>query len=184
MPAQVQPLLAGVKESGAATDYVDQLARTFRRDFADLRALDSLLAGFSSIEHRVLERLLPWRDLPQEVLMQKVRNSVYFYWIEQVERPFPVLAEVSSRGWPRKREEYAQKLSARREKVAELIQRRLKEALVDIIQYNRLKNPVTYRKIYHEVTKKRRIWSVRRLVKESWHSGLGKLAPCWLASPA
>ena len=57
------------------------------------------------------------------------------------------------------------------------------EQIVNIIEYNRLKNPVTYRQIQHQVSKKRRLWSVRKLVQETWHSGLNQLVPCWMASP-
>jgi very-short-patch-repair endonuclease len=64
-----------------------------------------------------------------------------------------------------------------------VILHKLKSEILDNIEYNRLKNPVTYRDIGHQVRKKRLLWSVRRLVSEYWEQSLSKLMPCWLASP-
>ena len=41
---------------------------------------------------------------------------------------------------------------------------------------------VTYRDLHHQVTKKRRIWPLRKLIAEHYEE-LFKLIPCWMASP-
>jgi hypothetical protein len=182
---QREQLLPGIRESQSAGPFLEKLQSDFQRDFSELRSLDSVLANFSSIEKLALDLLEPWispGSLPEK-LTAKVRNSIYFHWIEQAERQHPELMEVSTRGFDRKRADYRQKLDERRTRVTELIRRRIKENICGIIEYNRLKNPVTYRKIYHQVSKKRRIWSVRKLVAESWEDGLKELVPCWMASP-
>ena len=58
-----------------------------------------------------------------------------------------------------RREEYREKVKERQKEVASLIRAKLRDEIITNIEYNRLKNPVTYRDIHHQVRKKRRIWS-------------------------
>ncbi|MCI4671131.1 MAG: AAA domain-containing protein [Bacteroidia bacterium] len=181
---QVAQLKSGFKSPGGSDDYVDKLTTSFEKDFEDLRDLDALLANYSSLEMEALEQIRPAvKELNPEELTKAIKNSVYHYWIEKAEKNEPILREVSSRSWPRKERDFTDKFFRKREKLTELILRRLKESLVDIIEYNRLKNPITFREIYHQVSKKRRLWSVRKLIEKSWDTGLNLLLPCWMASP-
>lgn len=182
---QIDQLYKGITERSAANSFVERLLKSFKTDFDDLQQLDRLLANSHKFEQKAILLLESYIPNIQDIstFLQQVKNSIYFYWLEQIERSNPILTKVSTRGWPRKRKDFAIKLSTRQNKVTELIQRRLKEKIVDIIQYNRLRNPITYRKIYHQVNKKRRLWPVRKLIKESWETGLQELVPCWMASP-
>ena len=184
-PEQIQILQEGIKSPKQTNKYLSSLVSCFEKDFQDIKNLDIQLASFSLVEKRALELLEAYiqAQVDESEFLEKVKNSVYFFWIEQQERLHPILAEVSGRAWHRKEKDFRQKLEERRKKVAELILRRIKEQIVGIIQYNRLKNPITFRQIYHQVSKKRRIWSVRKIVRESWKSGLQELVPCWMASP-
>lgn len=182
---QIAKIWGGIKTPHEYDTYLEGLKRAFQQDFVDLIDLDKILATFSVSERQVLDLVQPslGSDLPEDALINLVRNSVYCGWIDFAEREYPVLAEVSGRSWNRKRTNYREKLTERRKRVAELILRRMKERLTGIIEYNRLKNPVTYRTIHHQVRKKRRLWSVRKLVRETWDKGLWQLVPCWMASP-
>ncbi|MEL6851187.1 MAG: AAA domain-containing protein, partial [Bacteroidota bacterium] len=184
-PTQIERLLEGIKAPDKVQAYLEKLQESFHRDFADLKNLDSLLAQFSPHEIKALDLIKPELSLEtrENTLIRDVRNSIYFFWVEYLERGTPILTEVSGRGWNRKGRTYREKWAMRRNKLKELIQRRIKEGILDSIEYNRLNNPVTYRNILHQVSKKRRLWSVRKLVSESWNQGLHLLVPCWLASP-
>ncbi|MEM6800672.1 MAG: AAA domain-containing protein [Bacteroidota bacterium] len=184
-PDQIQKLQEGIKDPDKLKPFFNALSKSFREDFQDLHSLDKHLASFSTTENQLLEVIRPelHKDSQEEDVNKRIRQSFYFYWIEQTERKYPILSEVSGRGWNRKTQDYRKKLSQRRKKVSELILRRLKENIISILEFNRLKNPITYRQIHHQVSKKRRLWSVRKLVNESWESGLQKLMPCWMASP-
>lgn len=187
--AQCERLLEGVRQQKAADTYLQKLHQELETSFADLKDLDMLLGSLTLAEAEILARTQAsalWNEkigTEEQVIRNAVRNSIFFYWIEALEQETPILSEVSSRGWERKRAEYGNKLKARAEKVAELIQRRIQETIIDVIQYNRLRNPITYRQIYHQVSKKRRLWSIRRLATETWDTGLKELVPCWMASP-
>lgn len=182
---QIEKIRAGIKAPDELSSYFSDMLKHFQTDFNDLQQLDSHLAIFSTTETQILETIQPHlhRELEEKELLNQLRQSFYYYWIEHAERMYPVLAEVSSRGWDRKTKGYQRKLEQQRKKVTELIQRRIKENIIGILEFNRLKNPITYRQIQHQVSKKRRLWSVRKLVSETWENGLQQLMPCWMASP-
>ncbi|MEL6191299.1 MAG: AAA domain-containing protein [Bacteroidota bacterium] len=183
-PSQQHKLLESIPQPDKTSAFQQILVKTFDEDFQDLKALDILQSQLSSSEEELVQQLLPEIAASNDTeIVTHVIHSIQYYWISQYERENPILMEVSARAWYREAESYGKKLADKREKVTELIDRRLKEGVLDILEYNRLKNPITYRNIYHQVSKKRRIWSVRKLIRESWEEGLNKLAPCWLASP-
>lgn len=59
---------------------------------------------------------------------------------------------------------------------------RLRERTYTALQYNRLQNRVSYRDLHKQVSKKKQIWPVRKLVEEFKHE-LFDLKPCWLMNP-
>lgn len=185
---QCQRLLKGVAVRDGSKAFIMALQESAQRDFADIKNLDLLLADLSGKEQGAFSALTKdpeWRThlTSSEAFLHLVENSFHFYWLENLERQYPILEEVSSRGWERKQRSFGEKVAARQTKVTELIQQRSKEKIVGILRYNRLKNPITFRQIYHQVTKKRLIWPIRRLVRETWKTGLNELVPCWMASP-
>lgn len=184
-PKLVEKLHTAIPNFPDYSAFLNQLKETFHRDKNDLQQLDKLLFDLNHTEKKALSILIQYQSDHAVPIIQadQIKNSVYFFWLEQAERKFPILLRVSERGWPQTLKEYADQLAFRREKVTELIKRRLQESLTEIIEYNRLKNPITFRNIFHQVSKKKRIWSLRKLVKNSWNNGLSQLIPCWMASP-
>lgn len=184
-PGQIARLDAAVIGDPEAADYATRLSTCLESDFFDLQALDTLLSQVPSTELAALEALAPhfpeYPNIPE--LVAAVRNSFWLHWIERIETRFPVLKQVGARGWSQKQEEYSEKLEKRLDLSANLVRHRVRERIVGLLQYNRLGNAVTYRELLHQVTKKRLIWPVRKLVQQFWDQGLATLAPCWLASP-
>ncbi len=172
-------------EQPEADAFPQALIDSFAKDFFELQALDGLLAQFPALELQALEALMPRLESYAWALdlLDDIRQSIWYFWIEKIEARFPVLQQVTTRGWPRKSEEYAEKIQKRQAMAAELVRHRIREQVVAQLQYNRLGNPVTYRELYHQTTKKRKIWPVRKLVQQFWGEGLERLAPCWMASP-
>ncbi|MDX2248921.1 MAG: AAA domain-containing protein [Bacteroidia bacterium] len=182
---QLEKLKQGILNPAEYSVFNTMLLATFDRDFAEIKSLDGLLGQLSLTEQKAFELLRPTlvSVSDEKSFLQNVENSFFYFWIEAGERRCPILAEVSNRSWARKTEDYDKKLQERRTKVAELIRRRLLENILGNIEYNRLKNRVTYRTIYHQVNKKRLLWSARKLVSAKWKDGLSQLMPCWMASP-
>lgn len=57
-----------------------------------------------------------------------------------------------------------------------------RERTYENVEYNRLNNMVTYRDLKHQVTKKRQIWPIRK-VMQNFEYEVFDLLPCWMASP-
>lgn len=184
-PGMIRHLQQGITQPQAFLPSIQQLSASLSKDFYDLVALDQLVYRLNIQEKAafdIVEAVSSPEDDPS-LLLEQVRNSVYHHWIQGAEQQAPVLAEVSSRGFETQRQRYGQRLEERRERLTSLIQRRVIERIVENIEYNRLNNPVTYRQIHHQVSKKRKLWSVRKLVQQTWKEGLDLLTPCWMASP-
>ncbi|MEM9984844.1 MAG: AAA domain-containing protein, partial [Bacteroidota bacterium] len=187
-PEQIARFEAVVKEKeipDSFHQYHDELEASLKRDFFDLRDLDKLIHSLTPEENKLVRNLAGrWTELdsPQEFIDQ-VERSLLLFWLEECEAQSPILQEVSSRSWAGELKQFEEILAERQKLVATLVQHRLKERMVEIVRYNRLKNPITYREINHQVSKKRRLWSMRKLIAQTWNQGLERLAPCWLASP-
>lgn len=182
---QTSKLETCIQEPVVIDPLVTEWKNTFETDFSELKSLDAQLADFDPVEQSVLElsEALLLDERSETVFREVLTNSMYLHWLEQLESDHPVLTEVSSRGWDRSLRDYQANYLKRQPEVASLVARRLKENVLDGLEFNRLKNRVTYRDIHHQVKKKRRLWPVRKLITETWETGLQKLAPCWLASP-
>lgn len=167
-------------------EYFEKLLSSFESDFEELQNLDILFSNFSVEESecfaildiKMREKMLIFTDLSAQI-----RNNFYFYWIENIENELPILKSVSARGFLQKQQSFSELLAKKREKVSQLINRKLQDEMQNRVEYNRLKSPITYREIAHQVSKKRQIWSVRKLVENTWNQGLATLMPCWMASP-
>ena len=64
----------------------------------------------------------------------------------------------------------------------EILLLKLREITYKDVKYNRLNNMISYRDLRHQVSKKRRIWPIRKLLAH-FTDELFTLVPCWLASP-
>ncbi len=189
-----------------ASPFASKLQETFLKDFEELKILDTYFSDFSEeeretwgeMEKKMKNGKLEMKnggDMKNEndtkniansqfsILISQLINSFYFYWIQQAEQESPVLLEVSGRGWQRKQADFLALLHQKREKVAQFIVHHLKDSICGSLEYNRMQNVVTFRDIYHQVSKKRRFWTMRKLVQETWDKGLNTLIPCWMASP-
>ncbi len=184
-PHQIARLETCIQESETIDSQVSALKSTFETDFSELKSLDAQLADFDPTESAVLKltEALLLDNRSETAFREVLTNSMYLHWLEQLESDHPVLTEVSGRGWERSLRDYQANYLKRQPEVASLVARRLKENVLDGLEFNRLKNRITYRDIHHQVKKKRRLWPVRKLITETWETGLQKLAPCWLASP-
>ncbi len=182
---QIETLRKFTEGRGDLDSVVGPWQTALERDFVELQQLDGLLAEMTVDERMVVERLTDQIGLVEDVdgFIKHLKDNILRAWIESIELNHPELLEVSSRRMPGRREDFRIKVRERQDKVVRLILRQLKEAVAVNQEYNRLGNPVTYREISHQVRKKRLLWSVRRLVREFWEESLGKLLPCWLASP-
>lgn len=176
--AQIAKLL-GVVTGSIENRFTTDLQQSFQQDFEDLKQLDALIANFSEEEQALFEAVSPLLagNQADQSLISRIEHSVYHYWILEAERENPVLTSVSTRGFERKQQTFAAALQQKQSATAAFIQHILQK---------RLKNGLShrlYKDLYHQTGKKRKLWTVRKLIQETWDIGLADLLPCWLASP-
>lgn len=156
---------------------------TLKNDFDTLCAYDSLKQSLTSTESGVIQKLYEavasWNA---DELISLFQNSIRLAWIEHIETKFPVLRSVSSFAMKEMEEDLQKLVEEKQHLVLQILLLRARERVYDNVEYNRLNNRITYRDLYHQVTKKKMIWPVRKLISE-FDQELFNLLPCWLASP-
>jgi hypothetical protein len=151
------------------------------KDFDALVEYHTIKASFSSTESDIVKKLVE-NYAGKESGMRLLHNSLALAWIDHIEAKYPVLRAVSSQRLDHLVKELQQANREKRQVSREILQLKSRERTYETVEYNRLNNRVTYRDLHHQVTKKRRIWPIRRIVS-SFHEELFQLLPCWMASP-
>ncbi len=152
--------------------------KTYLKEHFDLmQEADVLKVSFSNTEWQIIEQFLS-----ESEPLTNFTNSLKLAWIEHIEEINPILRSVSSLKISQLEEELQQAVLKKQELSQEILGLKLREETYRNLEKNRLQNVVTYRDLKHQMAKKRKLWSVRKLISE--HSEeVFKLVPCWLASP-
>lgn len=164
-------------------DKKDEWNAILKRDFDNLSEFDRIKEGLLPHEKETINRLF---DKVQrwdvDTFISMFQNSLRVSWIEHIETKYPVLRSASTLKMNDMQSEL-QRLSDEKTSLSkEILLLRAREGICESMEYNRLNNRVTYRDLHHQVTKKKKIWPVRKLISE-YYTELFKLVPCWMASP-
>lgn len=162
------------------TDTKD-LIRLLRKDFDAICAYDRLKFDLLEEEKGVLDKLSE-TNKDKEDMLSIFQNSLMISWIDHLETKYPELRMVSSGELDSLIDELRSEVENRRQISKEILLLKLREKTYTDLEYNRLNNRITYRELNHQVTKKRRIWPIRKIVGE-FGDELFKLLPCWMCSP-
>ena len=156
--------------------------KTLRKDFDSLCDFDRLKENLLPHERDVIAKLneaVDWDAAAQEALLQ---NSLRLAWIEHIEAKYPDLRSVSSRKMQEQQTELVRLVQEKQTLSQDILLLRARERVYEGVEYNRLNNRVTYRDLYHQATKKKKIWSLRKVITD-FQTELLNLLPCWMASP-
>lgn len=159
----------------------EALINSLQTDGEELAELDRMQGAWSTHEKDVIAR---WSAL-QGTWSDKaaaLKNGWALAWVKQIELQHPILRLPSGT-----------KLSALEAELQELIDRqhvlsrdlvlmRARERTLEDWVLNRLNNRVTYRDLYHQVTKRKKLWPLRKTIAE-FEGELFRVLPVWLASP-
>ncbi|GGD61318.1 ATPase AAA [Emticicia aquatilis] len=146
--------------------------------FDYIQEADSLKNSFSHTELEIIEKLTENPDYATEVF----QNSLRLAWIQHIETLYPILRSVSSLKMQQMEDELQESVLQKQALSQEIVLLKLREQTYKDLLINRLQNVVTYRELHHQTTKKRKLWSVRKVL-EAYSDELFKLIPCWMASP-
>ncbi|HEX5172297.1 MAG TPA: AAA domain-containing protein [Cyclobacteriaceae bacterium] len=168
-----------IREPAIAEEY----ASTLKTDFDNLCAFDKLRETLSDSELDTIKKLQSQLNVWEfEKLESLFVNSLALAWIDYIETKYPVLRIVSSMRIEELQAELSQLVGEKKKLSKEIILLRAREHLYSELEYNRLNNRITYRDLHHQVTKKKKLWPLRKVMNEM-QNDLLKLIPCWLASP-
>lgn len=161
----------------------DQYLKTFQQSFDELVAYDKLYARFSEEEKLAIKLL---EESEEKLNSKNVKtifiNSIYLAWLDHIETKYPILREVSTRQFQQNTEELQRVVEEKSALSREILSLKVREKTFSNLDYNRLNNRVTYRDLSHQLSKKRQIWPIRKVV-QSFEEEVFDLMPCWLASP-
>ncbi len=161
----------------------EKLKFSLRKDFDNLCEYDKLKLNLTSAEEAVLLKLRDqvgeWDGDRIDVLFQ---NSIRLAWIDHIELKYPILRAVSSMKMEEMQTELHNLVMEKEKLSLEILLIRAREKAYEGLTYNRLNNLVSYRDLLHQVTKKKKLWPLRKLIS-TFHEELFQLVPCWMASP-
>lgn len=156
---------------------------SLKLDFDSLCEFDNLRKGLDGDEKRIIEKIVETAtSTDPDIWLNLFLNSLKLAWIDHIELKYPILRTVSSQKFEELQIELQGCVSEKLRLSNEILLMKSRERVYKNAEYNRLNNMVTYRELKHQVTKKRRIWPVRKLIA-NFPREIFDLIPCWLASP-
>jgi hypothetical protein len=165
------------------SSYQDELIKLLSLDFDALCEFDKLKANLSESESHIIQRLKEKSEGSNgDVWQQIFINSLGLAWIDHIETKHPELRMVSSGKMNSLEVELQEQIELKQNLSNEILLLRARERVTDDLEFNRLHNRVSYRDLLHQVTKKKKIWPLRKVINE-FEEEIFKLLPCWLASP-
>ncbi len=156
---------------------------TLRSDFDNLIDFDKLKNSLKGFESEIIAKLYESAQVwNADTLEELFQNSIRLAWIEHIEIKYPVLRIVSTFKMEEMETSLQKNVAEKQSLSNEILKVRARERTYETIEYNRLNNRVTYRDLRHQVSKKKKIWPVRKVLAE-FSDELFNLIPCWMASP-
>ncbi|MFC0471326.1 AAA domain-containing protein [Halalkalibacter kiskunsagensis] len=179
----VEQLKQRVSEGDIPIEELDKMLEYIHQDFEDLRQMDSYLENSTELVKSVVEKLkekelTDTSSLPK-VWVDLVRNSTFIHWIDQVETNHPDVKKISTNEFERIRELFAKGIDEKREVAKKFLRHELSEMVLQV----KAEKGRRVKELNHQVTKKRRIWPLRKVIEEFAHDGLLDVLPVWLTSP-
>lgn len=162
---------------------VSALLDCLKKDFDALCEFDRLEQSLSETERSIIQKLYEEnKSWDSPAIQELFLNSLRMTWLDHLESKYPELRMVSSGKLALLEAELQELIIEKHRNSVEILLMRARERVIDDLQFNRVNNRVTYRDLLHQVTKKKKIWPIRKIIQE-FEEEVFKLIPCWLASP-
>jgi hypothetical protein len=162
---------------------VKELIEVLENDFDALCEYDKTFLSFTPPEAEVVKKLVSTLfDRSGEAQAAVFLNSLKIKWIDHIEEKYPILRSVSTQKFRQMELELQEKVKEKGKLSRDILLLKLREKTYQNLEINRLNNVVTYRDLSHQVSKKRMIWPIRKLIT-SFSEEIFSLVPCWMASP-
>ncbi len=150
-------------------------------EFENLVDYHSIFAHFNPEEQAITLQLTDVEGGLKKMI-PCFHNSLAIAWIEKIETKYPILRSVSSMKFQQNLKLLTESIENKNELSQEMTLLKSRERTYQDLEFNRLKNLVSYRDLLHEVKKKKRVWPLRKIISE-FQEEVFKLIPCWMTSP-
>jgi len=124
----------------------------------------------------------PWKRQELDFILAELKPSWIKNWIEMLERKHPFLGSVDKQSWHSDLKILRDSIQEKRKIVSSILDLRLSEKSYKELEINRLGNRVSYRNLYHQVSKKRLRAPLRKLWSDH-EEEIKRIIPAWLATP-
>lgn len=173
-----------MEELGMDFSKAPSLTRYLQNYFDTMCEYDDLQESLNVIEKEIFQKLIDATDFKSSAdeLCEILTNSLGLAWIDHIESKHPELRMVSSGKLLQLERDLQENILIKSGLCKEMVLLRARERVIESLEFNRLKNLVSYRDLNHEVTKKKKIWPLRKLIGQ-FGDDLFRLQPIWLASP-
>ena len=159
------------------------MIETLNDDFDALCDYDRIKDELEEYEKRLIEKLLDAEMASDEdSIINAFQNSLRLAWIDHIETKYPILRAVNSLKFERMQNDLQEAVKLKLKVSNDITLLKVREQTYQDVEFNRLNNMVTYRDLSHQVTKKRQIWPIRKLIG-NFTNEIFDLVPCWMASP-
>ena len=158
---------------------IQDLVQYLEKNIDFLIEIDQLQQDFSHTESVIATKLMAEKYAHFDFVFTQ---SLYRSWIDEIEQRHPILRGVDTLKMSQLEEELQNCVQQKQALSEQIVLIKLRENTYKDLQINRLNNVVSYRELLHQVSKKKRVWTIRKLI-ENYKEELFKLIPCWLASP-
>ncbi|MCH7398259.1 AAA domain-containing protein [Belliella sp. DSM 107340] len=175
---QIQHLISHPPEK-SFLDQKEQIPHVFE----ELVEFDKLRKRLSVTDIQVMEKLLDeFPDHEYEQLSHLFLVGLSTSWIDHIESKYPVLREVGTAKFLNLHNDLIDAVEEKWSLSQHISELRIREQTFKKLEFNRLNNRTTYRELLHQVSKKKKLWSIKKLV-ENFEEEIFNLMPCWMASP-
>lgn len=141
-----------------------------------LQEADQLRETFTEDELAIIERSIDFSNLDKvpEIIHYSLSNA----WINHIEGIYPILKIAGASQLEQLIEELQISVREKQYLSQDVLLFSLRKSCIKHLKHH----SETYRELKHQVSKKRKIWSMRQLFNE-FSDELFSLIPCWLTSP-
>ncbi len=183
---QINELLKFGKNFAENKENIENLQKNIHTTFELLVEFDQFKTTISAQELQVAQQLQTTQKPANEIAIRETLlyfdNHLRLFWLEQIENMYPILRSVSSFKLALLEEELQKYLTEKNELSSILLHQKLREQTYKSLAFNRLNNLVSYRDLKHQVSKKRNVFPLRKLL-QAYQDEIFNFMPCWLASP-
>jgi superfamily I DNA and/or RNA helicase len=172
---QIRALLLGKEEP-------EIIKKHLNRDFDSFVEYDKINEKLNNGQRKIIGDLIDEDSQSKEEILETFANSLALVWIDHIESKYPILRAVSSMKLDHLTQELREAVEEKSSLSKEIVLLKAREKTYHNLEYNRLNNLVTYRDLYHQVTKKRKVWPIRKVISQ-YKEELFSILPCWMTSP-